>query len=449
VRHVDDVQLITPLVWKELTVLGLPFFRCGVFIMDEKEKTVHIYLSTPDGKPLAVLHLAFDHSEFIGDIVKNWQLQQVMTTHWDRGQFIAWVNSLIGEGQIKTAAAYQGGDAPPESLTLQLIPFAQGMLYTGSVETLSDTQIELVKALAEAFSAAYARYEDFKKLEDAKSIVESTLEELKATQAQLVQREKMASLGELTAGIAHEIQNPLNFINNFSEVNRELLAELEQEIDRRNFDEVKTIASDLKANEDKITHHGKRADSIVKSMLQHSRKSDGTKELTDINALADEYLRLAYHGTRAKDKSFYADVETCFDEAVDHAAVVPQDIGRVLLNLYTNAFYAVTEKKKQLKEAFKPMVSVQTKKAGQHILITVKDNGTGIPQKALDKIFQPFFTTKPAGKGTGLGLSLSYDIITKGHGGELRVDSKEGEGATFQISLPVASHKISSVTINA
>ena len=273
-------------------------------------------------------------------------------------------------------------------------------------------------------------------LQQQKQEIESTLSDLKATQSQLVQSEKMASLGELTAGIAHEIQNPLNFVNNFSEVNTELIEELEQEGDKGNMDEVKAIAKDIKENEQKINFHGKRADAIVKGMLQHSRANTGKKEPTDINALADEYLRLSYHGLRAKDKSFNTDFTTAFDENIGKVNVVPQDIGRVLLNLYNNAFYVVNEKKKQLNETFNPVVSVTTRKENDRVVIVVRDNGSGIPQKAVDKIFQPFFTTKPTGQGTGLGLSLSYDII-KAHGGELEVETKEGEGAEFIIHLPI------------
>ncbi len=271
--------------------------------------------------------------------------------------------------------------------------------------------------------------------EEQKMKAETTLEELKATQVQLIQREKMASLGELTAGIAHEIQNPLNFVNNFSEVNQELLVELKEEADKGNIDEVKAIANDVIDNEQKINHHGKRADAIVKGMLQHSRASTGKKEPTDINALADEYLRLSYHGLRAKDKDFNADFKTNFDESIDNVEVVPQDIGRVLLNLYNNAFYAVNEKKKHLNKAFEPTVEVTTKRTADSVEISVKDNGMGIPKNVLDKIYQPFFTTKPTGQGTGLGLSLSYDIV-KAHGGELKVETKEGEGAEFIIELP-------------
>ncbi|MBS1609239.1 MAG: hypothetical protein JSS70_10865 [Bacteroidetes bacterium] len=271
-----------------------------------------------------------------------------------------------------------------------------------------------------------------------KESVEKTLHDLKAAQSQLIQSEKMASLGELTAGIAHEIQNPLNFVNNFSEVNKELLAEMNDEIKKGNLAEVKAIAIDVIANEEKISHHGKRADAIVKGMLQHSRSSSGVKEPTNINALADEYLRLAYHGLKAKDKSFNAKLETGFDNSIQKINVVPQDIGRVILNLITNAFYAVNEKKKsgELSAAgYEPLVSVKTKKLNDTIEISVEDNGNGIPEPIKEKIFQPFFTTKPTGQGTGLGLSLSYDIV-KAHGGELKVETKEGEDTVFVIQLP-------------
>lgn len=271
----------------------------------------------------------------------------------------------------------------------------------------------------------------------SKAKIEKAYSELKSTQAQLIQSEKMASLGELTAGIAHEIQNPLNFVNNFSEVSSELLDEMKQVIDKGDMEEVKSIAGDVKQNLEKILHHGKRADGIVKGMLQHSRFSSGQKELTDINILADEYLRLAYHGLRAKDKTFNAAMETGYDDNIGLINIIPQDIGRVILNLITNAFYAVSEKKRQQAEGYEPIVSVSTKKVNGKIEIKVSDNGNGIPEKILDKIFQPFFTTKPTGQGTGLGLSLSYDIVTKGHGGELKVETAERKGTTFIISLPV------------
>ncbi|HZJ36653.1 MAG TPA: ATP-binding protein [Gillisia sp.] len=286
-----------------------------------------------------------------------------------------------------------------------------------------------------------------KSIEEANEALNKSLKELKAAQAQLIQSEKMASLGELTAGIAHEIQNPLNFVNNFSEVSKELLDEMKEELKNGNLEDVKEIADDVILNLEKINHHGKRADGIVKGMLQHSRSSNGQKELTNVNTLVDEYIRLAYHGLRAKDKSFNATLETDYDDTIAKIEIVPQDIGRVILNLITNAFYACTEKKTlrqaqggireaQGDDSYEPTVSVSTKKEGATILIYVKDNGNGIPDSIKDKIFQPFFTTKPTGQGTGLGLSLAYDII-KAHGGELKVETEEGKGTEFIISLPV------------
>lgn len=270
----------------------------------------------------------------------------------------------------------------------------------------------------------------------SKAEIEKAYSELKATQAQLIQSEKMASLGELTAGIAHEIQNPLNFVNNFSEVNRELMIEMKDEIDKGNLEAVKSLAGDIIDNEEKINHHGKRADAIVKGMLQHSRTSEGVKEPADINALADEYLRLSFHGFRAREKTLNVSIKTDFDNTIGKINMVAQDIGRVLLNLYNNAFYAVSEKKKQNPENYEPIVSVSTKKLHDKIEIIVRDNGGGIAPQILKKIFQPFFTTKPAGAGTGLGLSLSYDTV-RSHAGTLKVESKEGEGTAFIIHLPV------------
>jgi len=283
---------------------------------------------------------------------------------------------------------------------------------------------------------AYALLQKQKQETDVqRAKAERTLHELKSTQAQLIQSEKMASLGELTAGVAHEIQNPLNFVNNFSDVNQELLTELRDEANKGNLDEVKSIASSVIENELKINHHGKRADAIVKGMLQHARTSSGQKEPTDINKLADEYLRLAYQRFRAKDKSFNATFATDFDQTIGKVNVIPQEIGRVILNLINNAFYAVHEKQKQNLNGHEPTVSVSTKRNAGTVAILVKDNGNGIPQKILDKIFQPFFTTKPTGQGTGLGLSLAYDIV-KAHGGEIKVQTKEGEGSEFIIHLP-------------
>jgi signal transduction histidine kinase len=272
-----------------------------------------------------------------------------------------------------------------------------------------------------------------------------SLQNLKITQSQLIQSEKMAALGELTAGIAHEIQNPLNFVNNFSEVSNELIDEMNAELEKGDLNEAKFIANEVKDNLEKINHHGKRADAIVKGMLQHSRISSGQKEPTDINALCNEYLHLSYHGLRAKDKLFNAKLETDFDLSISKVNVIPQDIGRVILNLINNAFYAVNEKNASSQltgqtgtpgQPYQPTVRVSTRNTGDKIEISVKDNGNGIPDKIKEKIFQPFFTTKPTGQGTGLGLSLSYDIV-KAHGGELNLETKEGEGTQFIIKLPI------------
>ena len=280
-----------------------------------------------------------------------------------------------------------------------------------------------------------------KVIEQSNVALQKSLEELKAAQTQLIQSEKMASLGELTAGIAHEIQNPLNFVNNFSELSNELIDEMNIELNKGDIEEAKAIAADVKQNLEKINHHGKRADAIVKGMLQHSRKTDGQKEPTDINVLCDEYLRLSYHGLRAKDKSFNATLITDFDESIGNVNIIPQDIGRVILNLINNAFYAVNEHREALyvsndANAYEPIVSISTKKFADKVEIRVTDNGNGIPESVKEKIFQPFFTTKPTGQGTGLGLSLSYDII-RAHGGEIRVDSKEERGTEFTIKIPI------------
>ena len=325
---------------------------------------------------------------------------------------------------------------------LQQIELEKGKLEAQNrIRTLILTSIIIIFVIV-----TLLLYRNMRLKQKAKFKIEKAYSELKSTQSQLIQSEKMASLGELTAGIAHEIQNPLNFVNNFSEVNTELIQEMKDEIEKGNLTEVRVLANDIAENEQKINHHGKRADAIVKGMLQHSRSSSGVKEPTNINALADEYLRLAYHGLRAKDKSFNAILKTDFDETIGMINVIPQDIGRVILNLINNAFYAVNEKMKlQTKDlqgfqnlegldAYEPTVSVSTKRMGEMVSISVKDNGNGIPPKVLDKIFQPFFTTKPTGQGTGLGLSMSYDIV-KSHGGELKVVTNEGEGSEFIIQL--------------
>jgi signal transduction histidine kinase len=306
---------------------------------------------------------------------------------------------------------------------------------------LSDDQIDLAQALADAFAVAYARYEDFQRLEIAKAEVEVALQHLKATQAQLVQSEKLASLGQLTAGIAHEIKNPLNFINNFAELVGELTEELEEEIESTqdtngtdNTDQFKEILSDLKMNAKIIAQHGRRADGIVSAMVQHASGGTGKREPTDINELLEEYVNLAYHGKRAQVTGFNCEIIRDYDKAVGAVELVPQEIGRVFINLLGNAFDAVSLQNTD--DTVEPKVYVSTEREEDKVRIHVQDNGPGIPAEYIEKIFEPFFTTKPTGSGTGLGLSMSYDIITQGHSGTLSVESKPGGGARFTITLP-------------
>jgi len=438
-RKRNDLERITPLIWDELTILGIPFIRCGVFIMDEEQQLIHTFLSTPDGKAIGVFHIPFDTSENFEIMVGQWRNKESYIDHWKEEAFSQFADVLVKQGAIASKAQYMR-TLPHEGVHLNFLPFLQGMLYVGNIEPLTEDNINLIQAVAEAFSTAYARYEDFNKLEAAKQQVDNTLSDLKATQTRLIQSEKMASLGELTAGIAHEIQNPLNFVNNFSEVNQEMLEELKAESKKPKAERDEQLEidliNDLIENEQKINHHGKRADAIVKGMLQHSRTGGGEKQPTNINTLADEFMRLSYHGLRAKDKVFNAELVTHFDPDLPKISVIGQDIGRVLLNLFNNAFYAVNQKQKTAGLDYKPEVMVTTSTENGQVIIKVKDNGTGIPDAIKEKIMQPFFTTKPTGEGTGLGLSLTYDMVVKGHGGSIQVNSEEGKGSEFIIQLP-------------
>jgi signal transduction histidine kinase len=438
-RTTKDLERITPLIWNELTTIGVPFIRCGVFIMNQEQQQINVFLSTPEGRNVAAsFYLPYTANEETMQIVSQWNRREIHRPHWDEAAFIDFTKVLGERGAITTGEKFLV-ESRPSDLYLHFLPFQQGMLYVGDTAPLNNEHLQLVQALAEAFSTAYLRYEDFNKLESAKAQIEKTLVDLKQAQSQLVQSEKMASLGELTAGIAHEIQNPLNFVNNFSEVSNELIEELNTERAKPKTERDERLENEIlyniKQNLEKINNHGKRADGIVKGMLQHSRSSSGQKELTDINALADEYLRLAYHGFRAKEKSFNAKFETDFDKRIEKINVVPEDIGRVLLNLVNNAFYAVNEKRKANHADYEPAIKIATSLSGDQVFIAVSDNGNGIPKNIVDKIFQPFFTTKPTGSGTGLGLSLAYDII-KAHGGDIKVATNEGGGSEFMIHLP-------------
>ena len=435
-RTTDDLDRITPIVWNELNQLGVRFIRCGIFIVDETQQHIQSFLSTPEGAALGMFNLPFNTEGIAQKIVEHWRKGKGYTERWDKNQFLEFIRNMMDQGRIRDQQEYLGSTRPPESLHLHFFPFNQGMLYVGNTAPLVSEEVQLSQSLADAFSIAYSRYEDFVRLKEAKNATEKTLNELRSTQTQLIHAEKMASLGELTAGIAHEIQNPLNFVNNFSEVNKELLMEMNDELGKGNIEDARSLATNVIENEEKIIYHGKRADAIVKGMLQHSRSSSGAKEPIDINELADEYLRLAYHGLRAKNKSFNAKFETHFDTSLEKINAEPQDMGRMLLNLINNAFYAVAEKKKMVGDGYEPTVVVRTRKSGKTIHIAVEDNGNGIPKHILDKIYQPFFTTKPTGQGTGLGLSMSYDIV-KAHGGKIEVETIEGERTIFTVILPI------------
>lgn len=435
-RTSEDLNRITPIIWRELKILEVPFIRCGVFIVDEDNKKVQVYLTTPDGKSLGALLLTFNANKLTSSTIEYWKKKQIYKEHWNREEFLNWTKLLIDTGQVQNAETYQGSSEPPEALYLHFVPFTQGMLYVGDVSPLSEDKLQLVKTLAEAFSIAYARYEDFKNIEGAKNKIEATLNELKAAQAQLVHSEKMASLGELTAGIAHEIKNPLNFVNNFSEVSRELLDEMKTELKNKNNEEVVDLIEDLKQNLEKINQHGSRADSIIKGMLLHSRGSSGEKTPTDINDLLDQYVNLAYHGMRAQNKEFNISIEKDYDKTLEKINVVPQDISRVFLNIINNACYAAFDKKKKSGNNFSPALKVSTKDLNGTVEIRIEDNGNGIPASVKEQIFNPFFSTKPTGEGTGLGLSLSYDIVAKVHGGKIKFESEEGKHTEFIITLP-------------
>jgi signal transduction histidine kinase len=398
---------------------------------------------------VAALHLKFDSAPIIAATVQHWRQQQVYCEEWNREQFIAWTQSILKQGLIDSSEKYQAGGEASEKLVLHFVPFTQGMLYIGSSAALSDDEIALSQSIAKAFGMAYARYEDFQKLEAAKAQVEAALENLKKTQQQLVTQEKLASLGQLTAGIAHEIKNPLNFVNNFAALSVDLAAELREEIEKRKakseergawgedeFASIDEIIASLIQNAEKINHHGQRADNIVKSMMQHARGGKSERQPTDVNKLVEEYVNLSYHGMRAKVPDFNVTIERDFGELDAKIEMVPQDIGRVLLNLLSNAFDAVREHAKLVGGSYTPKVSISTRAVNGRVEIRVSDNGGGIPDNLREKIFEPFFTTKPAGSGTGLGLSLAHDIVAQRHGGTLRVESTQGEGATFIITLP-------------
>ncbi|MES2890895.1 MAG: ATP-binding protein [Bacteroidota bacterium] len=451
-QNSEELNELIGTVFTELTKLDLVLTRCVIMIYDPKTNAARWWMAnseTPE-EPMNFLvkyhelppNIAYFNAWHDRTLKFEYILQDTIKKEWD--------DFLFSETELSLLPGFViAGMKAPDRVYLNASFNNFGNLTLASLDPLSNEHFDILLRFAKVFDLTYTRFNDLKqaetqavraehdliKIKEARKKAEEALIELKVTQKQLIQAEKMASLGELTAGIAHEIQNPLNFVNNFSEVNNELIQELKAEATAGNINEVLELANNISANEEKINHHGKRADAIVKGMLQHSRSSSGTKEPTDINQLVDEYLRLAYNGFRTKDKCFNAILKTDLDTMTGQTTVNAQDLGRVLLNLYSNAFYAVNEKRKIGPSGYEPIVSVSTQRKEGKINITVGDNGNGIPDNLLDKIFQPFFTTKPTGQGTGLGLSLSYDII-KAHGGEIRVETRIGKGTEFILTLP-------------
>ncbi|HSF45849.1 MAG TPA: ATP-binding protein, partial [Chitinophagaceae bacterium] len=446
----EELMEVSKVLRYEMGLLGVEELEtCSIYLHSEASSQTECWYAIKDTR-LADGKLVSDH--FTLDLNDTWvgrEMLSFFSSEENKASIIMkgrarkeWINYC--EQRSAVLKGYYGTDIPDR--TYHLYKFSHGAIGAAAAGDISAESWDLLQRAAAAFSLAYSRFRDLtqarhdlQNLKEEKQRAEAALTELKAAQTQLIQAEKMASLGELTAGIAHEIQNPLNFVNNFSEVNIELTEEIIETIEQGNFEEAKELAADIRTNQEKIREHGKRADGIVKSMLQHSRTSTGQKELRDLNLLADEYLRLSYHGMRAKDKLFNSDFELVADPDLPMINIVPQDIGRVILNLINNGFYAVHEKKKVSGETFKPKVTVTVTKLDDHVKLLIADNGTGITDKVKEKIFQPFFTTKPTGEGTGLGLSLSYDIVTKGHGGTISVDTSEHSGTRFTILLPFST----------
>jgi signal transduction histidine kinase len=468
-RTAADLQRIIPLIWKELNELNVPFIRCGVFIFDEEAAQVQMHLSAPNGKALATTEFPYNEIEIVHRVIGSWREDKIYREHWEADDFKAWAAFLANHSLVDSVESYFNQQDVPDSLHLHFIPFEQGMLYTGSRSPLSDEQLKTVQALADSFSVAFARYEDFRKLEQNNQNLIRTLQELKAAQDQLVQQEKLASLGQLTAGIAHEIKNPLNFVNNFSDVSLEMIDEALEELGKTTQDdhtaETAAILADIKSNLSKIHEHGSRADGIVKSMLMHSRGGDGKMEPTPLNPIIKEYVNLAFHGMRAGKDPIDVDIDLQMDESVGDVPLIAEDFSRVILNVCNNAFDACAErsrsamrdkltgdggpetgKKSPFEEggerseqgddsslSYHPKLTVRTHQTEKSVTIEIEDNGPGIPEEIKDKILQPFFTTKKGTQGTGLGLSITHDIV-KAHGGEMQIVSQPGS-TVFSIRL--------------
>ena len=431
---ISDLERISTILWTELTSFKVPFIRCGIVLIREGDQTLQVYLTRNDGTTFDPFRIPYTQLPTFPKAVAAWKRQEHYNDVWDSDGYYAWANFLIEHNVMLPEDIDYFEEATIGGVHLNFVPFVHGHLYVGSQEALDESQVNHLKLLAEAFSVAFARYNDFKLLENKNQELANALNHLETTQSQLVQSEKLASLGKLTAGIAHEIKNPLNFVNNFAEISIELAEELESCVKKG--EDVAPIVEDIKQNAEHIAKHGRRAASIVNSMMQHASGSQGTRQEIEVNTFISEYINLAYHGMRARTSDFNTTINQKYDDQAGTVEMVPQEIGRVLINLFNNAFFAMHEKAKENGLDYKPEITVSTQRKDKAVEICVVDNGPGIPKKVKDKIFEPFFTTKPAGSGTGLGLSLSFDIITQGHNGQLTVDSVPGKGTTFKILLP-------------
>jgi len=445
-RKAEDLEEISPLIWQELSKLKVPYIRCGIFIVEEENHLMHVFLNTQDQQSIAVLHIPFDATSLTQNVHTFWKKQERHQEKWSETDFINWVESLSEKGFISSQKDYVAGPVPKQ-LILEFFPFKQGMLYIGNSESLSTENEELCQTLAGNFSVAYDRYEDFTKLEIDKKNVEIALKDLRITQDQLIQQEKLASLGQLTAGIAHEIKNPLNFVNNFSDLSIELVNEVLEEINAAKafnntpkmsarLEEMTDLLHTIEINLKKIYEHGSRANEIVTSMLQHSRGGSGEMKKNDLNELIGEFSNLAFHGMRAGKDPIQLELILELKPNLPKVPLIKEDFSRVIINLCTNAFDALKTKVKEHALDYKPCLTIRTRSDKNSVFLEVEDNGPGIPEKILDKILQPFFTTKQGKEGTGLGLSISHDII-KAHRGQLTIETLAGRGTKFIIELPM------------
>ncbi len=437
-RTSHDIEYIPPVLWTEIKNLGLPFLRCGIFIFEEDKEAIDIYLTSPEGERLAQFSIPIADADFAQKALTQWKKREPYQETWNRERFNEWISKLKEQGLIDDVAGYLGHKEVPEKLTLQFVPFGQGMLYIGSEESMTDVHFDLVQEMASVFHVAYTRYEDFVALEAAKSEAESALDELQMAQSRLVHAEKVASLGQLAAGIAYEIKTPINFVNNFAELNNELTEELEEALSKKRelYAEFGEVLDRMKGNAEAIIRHGNRASDIVTKMEEHAMvEKNSDKEIVDFNELVTESVSIARNNRMTMGLTGELEIDLDLEEGLGDVSLIRQDIQRVILNLMSNSFQSLALKARQSLGPDMARIEISTHSKGKDALLRVSDNGLGIPESIKNKIFDPFFTTKPIGKGSGLGLSLSYELVTLGHGGKLVLEESE-EGARFLITIP-------------